>query len=163
MHGQTARVWETNLKEVLMEVQQGKSEGFDSCDRPSNLTQTAFKLSIFQPVWTWNFMDDLKKKIGRLFYTTSSFQNHWWIQTGVTVWKRSIRVKIDDFFVSHDLEIWWMTLKNNRAHLLYYVKLFASFHHHMWIQAGITVQKPLWPWPLTSDLDLLHGHHFSQW
>ena len=29
---------------------QGKSEGFDSCDRPSNLTHTGFKSSIFQPV-----------------------------------------------------------------------------------------------------------------
>ena len=28
--------------------QQGKSEGFDSCDRPSNLTQIGFKSSIFQ-------------------------------------------------------------------------------------------------------------------
>ena len=27
---------------------QGKSEGFDSCDRPSNLTQIGFKSSIFQ-------------------------------------------------------------------------------------------------------------------
>ena len=31
-------------------AKQGKSEGFDSCDRPSNLTQTGFKSSIFQPV-----------------------------------------------------------------------------------------------------------------
>ena len=30
--------------------QQGKSEGFDSCDWPSNLTQIGFKSSIFQPV-----------------------------------------------------------------------------------------------------------------
>ena len=35
---------------------QGKSEGFDSCDRPSNLTQIGFKSSIFQPVWPWNLM-----------------------------------------------------------------------------------------------------------
>ena len=28
--------------------EQGKSEGFDSCDRPSNLTQIGFKWSIFQ-------------------------------------------------------------------------------------------------------------------
>ena len=28
---------------------QGKSEGFDSCDWPSNLTQIGFKSSIFQP------------------------------------------------------------------------------------------------------------------
>ena len=29
---------------------QGKSEGFDSCDRPSNLTQIGFKSLIFHPV-----------------------------------------------------------------------------------------------------------------
>ena len=23
--------------------------------------------------------------------------------------------------------------------------------------------SPLWPWPLTSDLDLLYGHHFCPW
>ena len=39
----------------------GKSEGFDSCDRPSNLTQTGFKSSIFQPVWPQNLMDDPEK------------------------------------------------------------------------------------------------------
>ena len=31
------------------------------------------------------------------------------------------------FFVSCDLEIWWMALKNNRASLLYSVKLCTSF------------------------------------
>ena len=41
--------------------QQGKSEGFDSCDRPSNLTQIGFESSIFQPVWPRNLMDDPKK------------------------------------------------------------------------------------------------------
>ena len=39
-------------------MEQGKSEGFDSCDRPGNLTQIGFKSSIFQPVWPWNLMDD---------------------------------------------------------------------------------------------------------
>ena len=34
----------------LCNLEQGKSEGFDSCDRPSNLTQVGFKSSIFQPV-----------------------------------------------------------------------------------------------------------------
>ena len=34
--------------QMLTLLKQGKSEGFDSCDRPSNLTQTGFKLSIFQ-------------------------------------------------------------------------------------------------------------------
>ena len=58
-----------------------------------------------------------------LYYTKlcASFQSHWWSQTCVTVRKRSSWIKIGDFFVPHDLEIWWMTLKNNRASLLYYI------------------------------------------
>ena len=152
-----------------------------------------------------------------------SFHNHQWIQTKVTVQKRSIWVKIGDFlsrvtmkfeewpwkaighlfyatssFMHHfvatgelklklqsgnaqfgskstilelcDLEIWWMTLKNNRAPLLSNIKLYASFHHHMWIQTGVTVRKrlswvmtsmtltfDLWPWPFawTSLLSLV--------
>ena len=44
-----------------------------------------------------------------------------------------------------DLAIWCMTLKNNRAPLLCYFKLYASFHSHRWSQAGVTVQKrPIW-------------------
>ena len=58
-----------------------------------------------------------------------------------------------------DLAIWRMTLKNNRAPLLSNIKLCATFHHHMWIQTGVTVRKRLNPihhdlcdldlWPLT--------------
>ena len=51
-------VWPWNLSDDL---EQGKSEGFDNCHRPSNLTQTGLKLLIFQPVWPWNLMDDLEK------------------------------------------------------------------------------------------------------
>ena len=47
------------------------------------------------------------------------------------------------FFVPCDLEIWWMTLKNNRAPPLYYIKLCASFKSHMWFQTGVTVRKRL--------------------
>ena len=44
-----------------------------------------------------------------------------------------------------DLEIWWMTLKNNQARLLYYIKLCVSFQIHQWIQTGVTVRKrPIW-------------------
>ena len=49
------------------------------------------------------------------------------------------------FFVPCDLEIWWMTLKNNRAPLPYYVKLCASLQSHWWIQTWVTVLKrSLW-------------------
>ena len=34
-----------------------------------------------------------------------------------------------------------MTLKNDRAHLLYYIKLCASFQSHGWIQTQVTVRK----------------------
>ena len=94
----------------------------------------------------------------------ASFQSHRWIQTGVTVRKRPIEVRNRWFSVPCDLEIWLMTLKNNRAPLLCYFKLCASFHSHLWIQTGVTVRKhPLcknrrffltvWPWNLTDDLE----------
>ena len=48
-------------------------------------------------------------------------------------------------FVPCDLEIWWMTLENNRAHLLCCFKLCATFHSHRWIQTGVAVRKrPIW-------------------
>ena len=45
------------------------------------------------------------------------------------------------FIVPCDLEIWRMTLKNNRTPLLCCFKLCASFHSHRWIQTKITVRK----------------------
>ena len=63
-------------------------------------------------------------------------------------------------FVLCDLEIWRMTLKNNRAHLLCHTKPCTSFRHHMWIQTRdmvwkhlnwvltyVTLTFDLWPWP----------------
>ena len=78
--------------------------------------------------------------------------------------------QIQHFLEPCDLEIWWLTLKNNRAPILSNITLYASFHHHMWIQTGVTVRKPLswvltsvtltfdlWPWPFewTSLLSLV--------
>ena len=77
------------------------------------------------------------------FKLCASFHSHPWIQNGVTVRKRPIWVKINDFFVPCDLEIWETTLKNNKAPLLCYFKLCASFHNHRWIQTGVTVRKRL--------------------
>ena len=42
---------------MLKPWSQGKSEEFDRCDRPRNLTQIGFKSSKFQPMWPWNLMD----------------------------------------------------------------------------------------------------------
>ena len=79
------------------------------------------------------------------FKLCASFRSHWWIQTGVTVQKPPIWVKIDDFFsrVTLQFDLWpW---KINRAPLLCYFKLCASFRSHWWIQTGVTIRKrPIW-------------------
>ena len=76
----------------------------------------------------------------------ASFRSHQWIQTWVTIRKRSIRVGQNRwFFVPCDLEIWRMTLENNRAHLLCCFKLCVSIHSHRWFQTGVTVRtRPNW-------------------
>ena len=99
------------------------------------------------------------------FKLCASFRSHWWIQTGVTVPETPNLGQIWRFLEPCDLEIWRMTLKNNRAPLLSNIKLYASFHHHMWIQTGVTVRKrlswvvtsvtltfDLWPWPFAWTL-----------
>ena len=87
------------------------------------------KSMIFLAVWPWNLTDDLEKNRARLlccFKLCASFHSHWWIQTGVTVRKRPIWVKIDDFFSR-------VTLKFNRwpwrtIGILSYAA--SSFVHH---------------------------------
>ena len=57
-----------------------------------------------------------------------------------------ILLKLDSnrrLFSPCDLEIWWMTPKNNRAPLVCYFKLFASFCSHWWIQTAVTVWQHL--------------------
>ena len=116
--------------------------------RPSNLTQIGLKWSIFQPgdleIW---WMTPKNNKARLLYYIKLcvSFQIHQWIQTGVTVPKRSIWVKFDDFFSQLTLQFDIWPSKNNRAPLLCYFKLCASFRSHWWIQTGVTVWKrPIW-------------------
>ena len=68
--------------------------------------------------------------------------------------------QIRRFLEPRDLEIWRMTLKNNKAPLLCCFQLCAWFHCHMWIQTAVRVRKrlswvltsvtltfDLWPWP----------------
>ena len=53
--------------------------------------------------------------------------------------------KIRWFLEPRDLEIWRMTLQNDRAPFVCYFKLCASFRSHWWIQTGVTVRKcPIW-------------------
>ena len=102
------------------------------------------------------------------FKLCAPLHSHQWIKTRVTVRRRR---KIGDFFVPSDLEIWWMTLKNNRAPLLWYVKLC----HHFIAISEFKLELPsgnaqigwnsaifcrAWPWNLTDDLEKKIGHLF---
>ena len=88
------------------------------------------------------------KTKGHLFYATSSFVHHF-----VPIGEFKLELQSETlnsgqnrpFFELCDLEILRMTLKNNRAPLLCYFKLCASFLSHCWIQTWVTVRKrPIW-------------------
>ena len=110
--------------------------------------------------WPW-------KTIGHLFYTTSSFV-HLSNPSVNSNWSYSPETlnlgQNGQFFFLCDLEIWWMTLENNRAPLLYYIKLCTSFksigEFKLELQSGnaqfgskSAVFCPVWPWNLTDDLE----------
>ena len=116
--------------------------------------------------WPW-------KRIGHLFHATSSFMHHF-----VAIGEFKLELQSGNaqsgsnstIFRAVYLEIWRMTVTNNRAPLLSNIKLCASFHHDLWIQTGVTVRNrqswlltsvtltfKLWPWPFagTSLLSLV--------
>ena len=115
----TTRPWELHRRGALLFFKviqghtgkQGKSEGFDSCDRPSNLTQIGFKASIFRPC-------DLE-----IWWMTPNLRDLLAATCLVILLKLNSNRR---FFSPCDLEIWWMTSKNYRAPLLDYIKLRAS-------------------------------------
>ena len=144
---------------------QGKSEGFDSCDRPSNLKLDSNR-QIFRPcdceIW---WMTSKNNRALLLYYVKlcASFQIHWWIQTGFTVQKRSIRVKIGDMLshVTLKFDGWpWKTI----GHLFYatssFVQHFVAIgEFKLELQSGnaqsgsnLTIFRAVRPWNLTDDL-----------
>ena len=74
-------------------------------------------------IWRMTFKNN-RAPLLCYFKLSAAFRSHWWIQTWVRVRKRPIWVKCYVFLEPCDLEIWRMTLKNNRAPLLCY------FVHH---------------------------------
>ena len=119
------------------------------------------------PAWPWNWMDDLKKQQGTFLYyikLCASFQSHEWIQTGLTVRKRSIRVKICTFLSLESLKFdRWP--ENTIGHLFYAASSFV----HDFIPTGefklglqswnaqfgskLALFCPLWPRNLGDDLE----------
>ena len=109
----------------------------------------------------------LKKALLCCFRFCAPLQSYGWmsIQTGVTVRKPPILVKIGHFCPVWPWNLHWLvTLKNNKAPLLCGVKLHSSFHSYQVIQSGVTVRKlpiriktgifcPVWPWNSMNDLE----------
>ena len=105
-----------SIGEVKLELQSGNAQ-FES------------KLAIFCPAWTWNLMDNLENNRAPLIHyikLCASFQSHGWIQTGVTVRKRWIRVEIGNFVchVTLILDIWHWKTKGHPSYAA------SSFVHH---------------------------------
>ena len=142
------------------------------------------KSAIFCPLWPWNLIDDLGKQLG----TSSILQALSIISNPSVNWNWSYSPETLNlgqngrFFVLCDLEILWMTLENNRAPLLYYIELCASFQIHQWIQIGVIVRKrsiwvkigiflsrvtlkcDRWPWKTIGHLFCVASsfvHHFT--
>ena len=135
----------------------------------SGNSQFGSKCLIFWSLVTLKFDGWPWKTIVHLFYATSSFVHNFvaiGVQSGNAHLGQNRR-----FFKPCDLQIWRMTLQNNRTPLIGNIKLYVSFHHHhMWIQTAVTHRKrlcwvmtpvtlnfDLWPWPfaLTSLLSLV--------
>ena len=94
----------------------------------------------------------------------ASFQTHWWIQTAVTVQKRSIWVKICDFLSCVTLKFngWsWQTIGHLFCATSSFVTHFKAIGEFKleW-QSGNTqfgsksmILLAVWPWNLTDDLE----------
>ena len=107
--------------------------------------QLGSKLAIFMSrdleIW-WMTLEKNRAPLLHYIKLCASFQSHvkLELQSGNAQFGSNSAI-----FVPCDLEIWWMTLKNNRAPLLCCFKLSAQFCSHWWIQIGVTVRnRPIW-------------------
>ena len=152
-------VWHLNLMDDL-EKQQDTSfilrEALCVISKPSVNSNWSYspemlnsgQIGDFFPAWPRNLTDDPEKKgISSIYIcisTISSFVHHF-----KAIGEFKLELSPDTlnagqnrrFSVPCDLEIWWMTLNNNRTSLLCYFKLCALFHSHLWIETRVTVRK----------------------
>ena len=127
------------------------------------LLKIGFKSSIFRSMWPSNLMDDLEKQ-----YHTSSVLHQALCIISNPLMNSNCSYSPEKlnlgqnwrFPVLCDLEIWWMTLTNNRAPFLWYFKLCKSFQticefklekHSMWVEiddfsSHVTLKFDRWPW-----------------
>ena len=108
-----------SIGEFKLEIQSGNAQF------GSKLVIFLSRMTLIFDGWPW-------ETIGHLFYNTlctlrAAFQSHWYIQTGVTVRKRSIWVKIGDFLsrVTLKFDEWpWKTIGQLFYTTLHFVQHF---------------------------------------
>ena len=108
------------------------------------------------------------------FKLCASYRSHWWFQTGDTVRKRPIWVKIDDFQsrVTLKFDVWpWKIigyLSHSTSSFVHYFVTIGVFKLELesgkaQFGSNSTIFRAVWPWPLTSDIDLLHRPYSGHW
>ena len=121
-------------------------------------------------IWRMTFKNN-RSPLLCYFKLCVSFHSHWWIQTWVTVRKRLIWVKIDDYFSRVTLKFDGWPSKTI-GHLFYST---SSFMHHfgaigvlkLELESGnaqfgsnSTIFRAVLPCNLTDDLEKKTGHLF---
>ena len=115
--------------------------------------------------WPW-------KTIWRHFFATSSLVHHLLV---IGEFKLELQSRNDQFYVKINdfcaVRPWNMTDDLEKT-LRYPSYATSSFVHHFIVIREVNLELrsgngfigswPQWPWPLTSDLYLLHRHHFCQ-
>ena len=161
----------------------GKSEGFDSCDWPSNLTQIGFKSLILRPcdleIW-WMTL----KIIWHVFYTTSSFVYHF---ISISEFKLELQSRkpnlghIRHFFscVTLPFDVWpWKTIRHlfyASSSFVYHIVSISKFKLELqsgnaqfgsnWkiFESHVTFKFDGWPWKIIGHLFYATSsfvHHF---
>ena len=113
-------------------------------------------------IWRMTFKNN---RAPLLYYykLCAAFRTHWWIQTGVTVRKRPIWVKYDNFFTRVTLKFdGWPS--ETIGHLFYATSSFVQHfiaigEFKLELQSGnaqsgsnFSIFSVVWPWNLTDDL-----------
>ena len=158
-------MWPWNLTDDL---QQGKSEGFESCDRPIDrkrpiwvkIGDVLYRVTFKFDGWPW-------KTIGHLSFAVSSFVQHF---ISIGEFKLELQSGNDQFgsnsTIFRVVWPWNLTddLEKKIGHLSYPT---SSFVHHfvaigefkLELQSGntqsrsnSTIFRAVWPWNLTGDL-----------
>ena len=150
-------------------LQQGKSEGFESCDRPIvrkcpiwvKIGDVLSHVTLKFDGWPW-------KTIGHLSFAVSSFVQHF---IGIGEFKLELQSGNAQFGSNSTIFFSCVTLKFDRLHGKTIGHLFyatSSFVHHFVASGELklelhsgnarfgsnsTILRAVWPWNLTDDLE----------